>query len=95
MFKTSKEDTRLEKMIEELENYILSEDVESDNYTKMVDQLGTLYKYRQDNAEKKTELKDWIPVIGTVGGILLIVTFEAFGHTITSKSLSIATKIKN
>lgn len=38
--------------------------------------------------KEKTQLKDWFGVIGVLGSTLLIVSFEAFGHTFTSKAWS-------
>lgn len=34
----------------------------------------------------RVRLKDWLPLIATISGTLIIVTAEAFGHTLTSKA---------
>lgn len=96
MLKNAKDaNPRLDKAIEELENAIVGGDPETEKYTKMVTSLETLYKLRNGHKPSKTELKDWIPVIGSLGGILVIVIFEAYGHTLTSKGLSFTSKLKS
>lgn len=85
---------QLDTIIENLESALVGEDENSDNYTKMVSNLETLYKLRSGQKPSKTELKDWIPVMGTVGSILLIITFESFGHTMTSKAVGFVGKLK-
>lgn len=66
---------------------------DSPEYAKMVDQLDKLYKIKDHMVKDRVGLKTWIPVIGSVGGILVIVVFEAFGHSVTSKALSFARKV--
>lgn len=96
MLKKAKEtNPRLEKAIEELENAIIAGDPETERYTKMVSSLDLLYKLRTGHKPSQTELKDWIPVIGSIGGIIVIVVFEAFGHALTSKSVGFVTKLKS
>lgn len=96
MLKKPAEETKLDQIIEELEDHILTEDLDSKDYKKMVTNLETLYKLREGNKPKhQLELKDWIPVIGSIGGILVIVTFEAFGHTVATKGLGFVSKLKS
>jgi hypothetical protein len=95
MLKKAPDTTRLEKAIEELENAIIAGDPETERYTKMVSSLDLLYKLRSGHKPSKTELKDWIPLIGSIGGILVIVIFEAFGHALTSKSVGFVFKPKS
>jgi hypothetical protein len=87
--------TNLEEIIENLESAVLAADEETETYTKMVGNLETLYKLRDGHKPSKIELKDLLPVLGSVGGILIIVLFEAFGHTLTSKSVGFVTKLKS
>lgn len=87
--------SNLDEIIEEVENALKGADPETDTYTKMVANLDSLYKLRNTRKKNETELKDWIPVIGSVGGIAVIVLFEAFGHTVASKSLSFVSKLKS
>lgn len=95
MLKKAQDPTRLDKAIEELENSIISGDPETDMYTKMVSNLETLYNLRSGEKPSKTELKDWIPVIGSTLGIVVIAVFEASGHTIVSKGLGLVPKLKS
>lgn len=92
--KASDTNPRLNKAIEELENAIIAGDPETEKYTKMVDSLEQLYKLRAGDKPSKTELKDWIPVIGSIGSVLVIAVFEAHGHTIVSKALGFVAKPK-
>lgn len=63
-------------------------------YAAHVDQLQKLYEIKDPKAKTRTHLKDWIPVIGSVGTALVIVVFEARGHAVTSKALSFVPKLK-
>jgi len=96
MLKKAKDTARLDEAIEELEDAIIGDDIDTEKYHQKVSSLETLYKLRNGKSQRgSTELKDWIPVIGSLGGIALIVTFEAFGHTLTSKSLGFTSKLKS
>lgn len=96
MLKKAKEETQLDKIIENLENVIIAADEDdTETYGKLVNNLELLYKLRSGDKPSKTELRDWLPVIGSVGSVLLIVTFEAFGHSLTSKSLGFVAKLKS
>ena len=95
MPKKAQETTRLDKAIEELENVIIGGDPDTERYAKQVSSLEILYKLRDGHKPTKLEIKDWMPIIGSIGGILVIVIFEAFGHTLTSKSLGFVTKLKS
>ena len=94
MLKKPLEPTRLDKAIEELENHIIGGDPDTERYAKQVSSLETLYKLRSGYKPSKTELKDWIPVIGSLGGIFVIVMFEAFGYSVVSKSIGFVSKLK-
>lgn len=93
--KKHKDNTRLDEIIEKLELDMLGNEPESATYTTSVSHLETLYALRDGQKPAKTELKDWIPVIGSVGGIVTIVMFEAFGHIVASKSLNFVSKLKS
>ena len=95
MLNKAQDQTRLDKAIEELENSIIGGDPETEKYTKMVSNLETLYNLRSGEKPSKMELKDWIPVIGSTAGIVIIAVFEAHGHTIVSKGLSLLPKLKS
>ena len=94
--KKAAEKSTLDEIIDNLENAMKSADEESKTYSEMVSNLESLHKLRSGRkSASATELKDWIPVIGSVGGILLIVTFESFGHALTSKGVSFITKLRS
>jgi hypothetical protein len=95
MLKKAMDTTRLDKAIEELENVIIGGDPDTERYIKQVSSLEILYKLRAGHKPSQLELKDWIPVIGSISGILVIVIFEAFGHTLTSKSIGFVSKLKS
>ena len=61
-----------------------------ETYTKLVllnDRITPQPTQEEAVAPKeKTHLKDWFGLIGVLGSTLLIVSFEAFGHTLTSRA---------
>lgn len=89
-----------------LDILIDDEDERSDMYGTILERTDKLTKMRKIIApepEKEPEpvidkdrvrFKDLLPVIGSVGGILVIVVFEAFGHTLTSKATAFVQKSK-
>lgn len=91
--KKAKTKTQLDEAIAEVHKQMASLTADDPAYSTMVDQLDKLYKIKDPQSKTKAEFKDWIPVIGTIGGILVIVTFEAYGHTMTSKALSFVRKV--
>lgn len=94
MLKKAMDTTRLDKAIEELENAIIGADPEAEKYQKMVASLETLHKLRAGKHVSSVELKDLLPIIGTLTGIIIICIFEAYGHTIVSKGLGFVSKPK-
>lgn len=95
--------TKLDETIAAAHKHLNDIDEASPEYAHIVDQLEKLYRIRtncihpeKDKAEAdkdKMHFKDWIPVISTIGGILVIVVFEAAGHSVTSKALSFVKKV--
>lgn len=65
---------------------------DSPEYAATVKQLQELYKIKDPNAHERTTLKDWIPVIASVGSIVLIIAYEQRGHSFTSKAASFIRK---
>lgn len=95
MLKKAKEQTTLDEIISETEDHLKTETVGTDDYYKLVDALSALYKLRDGTAPSKLEMKDWLPVIAVVGQVLIIVLFESFGHTVTSKAIGFVQKLKS
>lgn len=97
-------DDAIERVTKELGDH----DVASVEHKETVKQLQSLHQIRKDalpdptavletkTASKKdrVKFKDFIPVIGSLGGIAIIVVFEAFGHTLTSKATAFVSKSK-
>lgn len=92
--KAASTNPRLPQAIEELENAIIGADPETEKYSKMVSSLEILYKLQNGHKPSRLEIKDWMPIIGSLSGILIICVFEAYGHTIVSKGLSFVGKPK-
>lgn len=93
--KKATQDNKLDRIINDLESLLVVTDFSEDDYQTIVANLDTLYKLRSGNVKKNsTELRDWLPIVGSVATILIITTFEAFGNTLTSKALSFAPKPK-
>lgn len=93
--KKAKTQTNLEQIIANLEEALKSiDEYETEKYDEMVANLEKLYKLKNGENRFSTELSEWIPVIGSLSGITVIVLFEAFGHTLTTKALSFVSKVK-
>ena len=93
--KATPDNTKLEQIISDLEDLLIVTDPLDDNYPDILANLNTAYGLRNSNVKKNTtELKDWLPMIGSVASILVIITFESFGNTMTSKALSFVSKPK-
>lgn len=93
-FKPKTDPTQLEQAISAVHEEMLSLTADSPEYAKCVDQLDKLYKIKDPKSKDRAVLKDWIPVIGSIGGVVVILAYESFGHTITSKALSFVSKPK-
>lgn len=94
MFKrTQNEKTGLEKAIEELHIEMNSVTADTEQYSKMADQLVKLYKLREFDSPKKVSPDTLVLVGGNLLGIALIVGHER-AHVVTSKALSFVLKLK-
>ena len=89
--------TQVEALIESTTKRLADFDEETKEYGDALDRLERLHKIRKSLlpqeetpevvVEKdRARLKDWLPLIATLGSTLIIVTAEAFGHTLTSKA---------
>jgi hypothetical protein len=92
--KKTKQDkqTLIEKQIKDITDQMASVTADSPEYAKMVTALQELYKIKDPNVRERTTLKDWIPVIASIGGILVIIAYEQAGHSLTSKAVSFIRK---
>ena len=82
----------IDDLIEDLKRQMDVTLADSPEYAAMVKQLAELYKIKDSNARDRTTLKDWIPVIASLSGIMLIILSESFGHSFTSKAASFIRK---
>lgn len=90
--KTKHEDSQLEKAIAEVHRQMATLTADDPAYAKMVEQLDKLYKIKDPQSKDRAVLKDWIPVIGSIGGVLVIIAYESMGHSLTSKAVSFIRK---
>lgn len=92
MFAKQSEPNGLDQIIDELQQFMLTLDKDSDKYTTMVDNLSKLHKLRGDPS--KPISKDAIlTTAGSIVGILLILNFERL-NVVTSKAISFVTKLR-
>lgn len=84
--------TLVEEQIAEVTAQMHTVTADSPEYAAMVKQLIELYKIKDPNVRERTSLKDWIPVIASVGGIALIMVYEQRGHSFTSKAATFLRK---
>lgn len=90
---TSKRDqTDLEEQIAEVHRQMHEVPANSDEYAKMLERLAALYKIKDPKSKESTTLRDWIPVIGSIGGVLVIIVYESMGHSLTSKAVNFIRK---
>jgi hypothetical protein len=97
---------KLDAVISDAAEALKVEDERTDIYETVLGRVERLYKLRKAITPEppqvqevvvdkdRVRFKDFIPVIGSVGGILVIVAFEAFGHTLTSKATAFVQKSK-
>ena len=90
--KNKQEKTPLDEAIEQVHEEMRTLTADSPEYAKCVDQLDKLYKIRDPKSKERTVLKDWIPVIGSIGGVLVIIAYESMGHSLTSKAVNFIRK---
>lgn len=84
-----------EEAIAEVYRHMLEcDDTTTPEYAKYLEQLERLYKLHNPEKDKDAaKLKDWIPVIGSIGGVLVIIVYESLGHSLTSKAVSFIRKV--
>ena len=87
-----KETTLIEEEIARVREEMQTVTADSPEYAAMVKQLIELYKIKDPNLRESTSLKDWIPVIASLGGIVLILVYESFGHSFTTKAATFLRK---
>lgn len=59
---------------------------DDNDYKPTLKKIKEMQKVLKDyNPKNQTELRDWIPVIGSVSAITVLMLFEVYGHTSTNK----------
>jgi hypothetical protein len=91
--KTSVEPTELEIAIERLLIDMKMIDTDSDEYSKMVDQVVKLHTLKETEKSESMSLDTKATLIANLVGILLILNHERAG-IVTSKALSFVTKLR-
>ena len=95
IFQKEKKTHELDDEIGRVLHVMETTEIDSPEYTTLLTHAETLIKIRdKETPDSKVTLKDWLPVIGSLGGIAMIIVFEAAGHTITSKAASFIPKMK-
>lgn len=90
----AKNQTELEKAIELAHQKLATETPGTKEYNNVVESIVMLYKIKDPKSETRVQFRDWIPVVGTISAVLVIVAFEAAGHTMTSKASAFVPKLK-
>lgn len=91
-FKRKQNESTLEEQIEDVHRQMFETPAHTPEYAKMAEQLSNLYKIKDPKSKDRAVLKDWIPVIGSIGGVLVIIVYESMGHSLTSKAVSFIRK---
>lgn len=91
--KTTHEKTGLETVIDELLNDMSFVSKETDEYSKMVDQLVKLYSLKETDSKRRISPDTLATVTANLAGIILIVGHER-AHVVTSKALGFVLKLR-
>ena len=94
MFKprTPSEPTALEETIEDLLKHMRAVEEDSEQYSKMADQLVKIYALKQQDTAPTVSPDVLATVLGNLLGIILIVGHER-AHIVTSKALLFVQKL--
>ena len=86
-------DAALEMVITDLLIELKEENKHSDDYTKLVQQLVTLYGLKENSSRKPLSPDALLAAGANLAGILLILNYEKMG-VVTSKALSFVAKLR-
>jgi hypothetical protein len=89
----TKSETPLDQEIARLLEMLSSEDVGSDRYAQIADQLVKLYKLQEVHNTKQVSADTIATIIANLAGIIVIVGHER-AHVVTSKAVSFLTKLR-
>ena len=89
-------ETPLEKAIADCYETLEALDPASDQYTKTANNLKLLVQMREDiKCHRRPSADAMLAAAVSIGGILIIVGTEVFGHAIPTKLLSLLLKVKH
>lgn len=84
------EEKALLDSIASIHSQMEAHDADSSEYAKMGEQLKAQYSILTELRKEEDKFKPWIPVIGHIAGIGLIVIAEGIGSVLTSKALNLS-----
>jgi len=85
--------TQLDEMIDALFEASKEMSPHSAEYSNTVDQYIKLYKLREEaNARTSLSPDALLQVFGSLAGIVALISFEKFGHIVTTKALGFVMK---
>lgn len=85
--------SQLQEAIKQVHDEMRDLTADQPEYAKCVEQLKELYKIQDPKVKDRAVLKDWIPVIGSIAGVLVIIAWESSGHSLTSKAVGFIRKV--
>lgn len=92
MFTKPPAKTGLDKAIDTLLLKMSEQEPYSEEYAKMTDQLGKLYKAKDHESPRRVSPDTWAVISANLAGILLIIHHEKAG-VVTSKALGFVRKL--
>lgn len=93
MFQKPPSDAGLEKAIERVLHCMTEVEPDSDEYATLVEQLVKLHTLKTNTAKTGVSKDTLITVGANLVGVLLLLNYERT-HIVTSKALSLVTKLK-
>lgn len=85
--------TPLRVVIDDLLAELDSHEPESDEYSKIVDQIVKLYKLQEVDSSQRVSANTWAMIGGNLAGIMLIINYERV-HVVATKALGLVSKVR-
>lgn len=89
--KKPEEPCKLDEAIDRLHSEMENINGDSEEYSRLVDQLAKLHKIKHENAPDRVSKDAMVAIAGNLAGIALIISHERL-HIITTKALGFVTK---
>jgi len=83
----------LDAVIDDLLEQLLAEEVGSDRYAKIMEQLVRLYKFKEISTPKRVSMDTLVLVAGNIVGIILILGYER-ANVVASKAIGFVLRPK-